>query len=290
MNEKHRGERARLVDRKFPIPKRSADRISCNSSAINTAIWCAWCRSAAQPNELNGYSMELCGGTHVRTTGDIGSFRIVSEAAIAAGIRRIEAIAGNAVGEWAREEAAASGGKFAALTRKKERLAPLPVFARQSPDEMAASIDERAVHLEKLEAEVRTWEKQEAKAKGAEVQKRATAIAKNLLETHGKECFLIAQVEGANGNLLQAVLDIVRGQFGGPVLLVGSSNDRVDLVAAVPAALTDKLQAGSLMQKIAPIVGGKGGGRPESARGAGFEMNKIPEALAQARALFESKI
>jgi len=60
-------------------------------------------------------------------------------------------------------------------------------------------------------------------------------------------------------------------------------------VAAVPAALTDKLQAGSLMQKIAPIVGGKGGGRPESARGAGFEMNKIPEALAQARALFESK-
>jgi len=241
------------------------------------------------PNELNGYSMELCGGTHVRTTGDIGSFRILSEGAIAAGIRRIEAIAGNAVGEWARKEAARQEEEFATLTRKKERLAPLPIFASKSPGEMAASIDERAVHLEKLEAEVRTWEKQEAKAEGAEVQKRATAIAKNLLETHGKECFLIAQVDGANGNLLQAVLDIVRGQFGGPVLLVGSSNDRVDLVAAVPAALTDKLQAGSLMQKIAPIVGGKGGGRPESARGAGFEMNKIPEALAQARALFESK-
>ena len=193
------------------------------------------------PNELNGYSMELCGGTHVRTTGDIGSFRILNEGAIAAGIRRIEAVAGNAVGEWARKEAARQEEKFVALTRKKEKLAPLPVFASQSPVEMAASIDERAVHLEKLEAEVRAWEKQEAKAEGAEVQKRATAIAKNLLETHGKEYFLVAQVDGANGNLLQAVLDIVRGQFGGPVLLVGSSNDRVDLVAAVPAALTEEI-------------------------------------------------
>ena len=154
---------------------------------------------------------------------------------------------------------------------------------------MAASIDARAAHLEKLEAEVHAWEKQEAKAEGAEVQKRAAAIAKSLLETHGEEEFIVAQVAGADGNLLQAVVDIVRGQFGGPVFLAGSTNGRVDLVAAVPAALTTKLQAGSLMQRIAPIVGGKGGGRPERARGAGYEVGKIPQALAQARALFESE-
>ena len=241
------------------------------------------------PNELNGYSMELCGGTHVRATGDIGSFRILSEGAIAAGIRRIEAVAGHAVSEWAQTEAACQEERFQALAKKKPELAPLPAFETTSASKMAASIDARAVHLEKLEAEVHAWEKQEAKAEGAEVQKRAAAIAKSLLETHGEEEFIVAQVAGADGNLLQAVVDIVRGQFGGPVFLAGSTNGRVDLVAAVPAALTTKLQAGSLMQRIAPIVGGKGGGRPERARGAGYEVGKIPQALAQARALFESE-
>jgi alanyl-tRNA synthetase len=242
-----------------------------------------------QPKELNGFSMELCGGTHVRSTRDIGSFRILSEGAIAAGIRRIEAVAGNAVGEWARVEAAHQEEKFQALARRKSGLAALPAFETTTATAMAASIDARTAHLEKLEAEVRAWEKQEAKAEGAELQKRATAIAKSLLETHGEEAFLVAQINGADGSLVQAVADIVRGKFGGPVFLVGSSDNRVNLVAAVPASLTTKFQAGSLIQKIAPIVGGKGGGRPESARGAGGETARIPEALAQARAFFESE-
>jgi alanyl-tRNA synthetase len=241
------------------------------------------------PDELNGYSMELCGGTHVLATGEIDHFRIVSEGAIAAGIRRIEAVAGNAVREWARGEYTTQEEKFQALRKKKSDLTSLPAFLAEDNAKMIASIEERAAQLEKLEAEVRAREKQEAKTEGAEVQKRATSIAKTLLETHGHETFLVAQINEADGNLLQAVANIVRGKFAGPVFLAASNHDRVDLVAAVPASLTMKFQAGSLMQKIAPIVGGKGGGRPESARGAGCETGKIPEALAQARALFESE-
>jgi alanyl-tRNA synthetase len=125
-----------------------------------------------QPNELNGYSMELCGGTHVRATGDIGSFRIVREEAIAAGIRRIEAVAGDAALEWARTETARQEERFQALTKKKSDLASLPALDTTGSAGMLASIDARAAHLERIEIEVRESEKTSAKAAAAEAQKR----------------------------------------------------------------------------------------------------------------------
>ena len=169
------------------------------------------------PNELNGYSMELCGGTHVRATGDIGSFRILSEGAIAAGIRRIEAIAGDAVGEWMQAEAARQEEKFHALTKKKTDLAALPAFA---PTNAAASIDARAAHLEKLEAEVRDWEKAQAKADEAGMHSRAATIANELAASDGAT-FRVARVPEADGKLLQAVADALKTRFDGPIFLAG---------------------------------------------------------------------
>jgi alanyl-tRNA synthetase len=106
-----------------------------------------------------------------------------------------------------------------------------------------------------------------------------------LAELNAGKDFTVAEVPDVDGKLLQAVVDALKSQFKGPVFLVGSRGGSVALVAYVPSALTTKFQANKLIQQIAPIVGGKGGGRPESAQGAGKDAGKISEALTKAREL-----
>jgi alanyl-tRNA synthetase len=238
------------------------------------------------PKALDGYSMELCGGTHVRATGDIGSFRIVREEAIAAGIRRIEAVAGDAARVWAAQEAAKQQEKFDTLARKKSGITALPVFEENAETEkMLEKIDMRAAHLEKLEAEVREFEKQGAKVADAELKSRAAQIANDLtVSLAGKE-FCVAEVPNGDAKLLQAIVDSLKTKFGGPIFLAGAKDGNVALIAAVPKALTSKFQANKLIQEIAPIVDGRGGGRPENAQGAGKDASKIEKALAEARKL-----
>jgi alanyl-tRNA synthetase len=238
------------------------------------------------PRSLNGYSMELCGGTHVRSTNEIGPFRIVKEEAIAAGIRRIEAVAGDAARNWACQEGARQQGKFEALARKKPDMALLPVFENDATTtEMLQQIDARAAHLEKVEAEVREWEKQSAKTAETELRSRAAQIANQLATSHAGKNFCVAEVQDGDGKLLQAVVDALKSKFKGPIFLVGSANGSVALVASVPKEMTSAFQANKLMQQIAPIVGGKGGGRPENAQGAGKDTGKIAEALTKTREL-----
>ncbi|MEO5720490.1 MAG: alanine--tRNA ligase-related protein, partial [Chthoniobacterales bacterium] len=232
---------------------------------------------------LNGYSMELCGGTHVRSTGDIGWFKIVSEGAIAAGIRRIEAVAGAAVLQWAESEAARQQSSFDLLSKKKPDIARLPDPATGDHSSAVLAIEARATHLKQLEAEVHDWEKRNAKAAEAEMRERAGTLANELAAAHAGASSLVLEVPEADGALLQQIADSLKAKLSGPIVLAGSTSGRVDLVACIPKELTSKLKANEIIQQIAPIVGGKGGGRPDSARGAGKDPAKIGDALTRAR-------
>jgi alanyl-tRNA synthetase len=241
------------------------------------------------PNELNGYSMELCGGTHVRATGAIGSFRILSESAIAAGVRRIEAVAGDAARDWAKEEAGRQQEEFGVLARRKNRIASLPAFANDAETNvMLEQIDARAAHLEKLQTEVHDWEKEHAKASEADRRKRAGILANELAAAHASEKFCAAEVPNADAKLLQAIVEALKPKFSGPIFLAGVADGRVALIASVPKDLTLKFQAHKLIQEVAPIVGGKGGGRPEGAQGAGSGVSKVDQALVRARSLLSN--
>jgi alanyl-tRNA synthetase len=238
------------------------------------------------PRALNGYSMELCGGTHVKATGEIGPFRIVKEEAIAAGIRRIEAVVGEAARAWAKHEAARQQEKFDALARRKPDIATLPVFETEAgAAQMLKQIDARAAHLERVDADVREWEKKTAKSAEAELKSRAAHIANELTQSHAGQNFCVSVVPDADGKLLQGVAEVLKTKINGPIFLVGTRDAQVALVAYVPKQLTAKFQANKLIQQIAPIVGGKGGGRPESAQGAGKDASKVGEAVARAREL-----
>src|SRR5882724_5083151 len=239
-----------------------------------------------EPKKLNGYSMELCGGTHVRSTSEIGAFRIVKEEAIAAGTRRIEAVAGDAAHVWAKEEAQRQEERFKTLSRKKADLAPLPVFTDTvQTDEMLKQIDARAAHLEKLDVDVREWEKKHAKQAEADMRSRASQIANDLALSKVGQKICVISVPDADAKLLQAIADALKQKFDGPIVLAGAKGGNVAIVAVVPKQLTSKFQANKIVQQIAPIVGGKGGGRPESAQGGGTDSSKIDNLLEEARRL-----
>jgi len=242
-----------------------------------------------EPAALNGYSMELCGGTHVRATGDIEWFHIVKEEAIAAGIRRIEAVAGSAIGDWARVEANKQQEKLEALRRKKPDIGDLPnCDSAAPPSEMLEQIQARAAYIEKIDAEVRDWEKGQAKAAEADLQSRAAGIANELAECCATHNSCVTEIPNADGKLLLAGADVLKTKFNGPIFLAGVANGRVALIANVPKELTAKVTANKLIQEAAAIVGGKGGGRPESAQGGGTDASKIGEALKRAKELLST--
>ncbi len=212
---------------------------------------------------LDGYSMELCGGTHTRSTGEIGLFRIVSEAAVAAGIRRIEAVAGLSAWEAGR--------------RDTDLIKALAVRVNSPIGELEKKIESLVAQQRELEKALRAAQQREAAGQAKELVARATTV-------NGFPA-IIANLGEADSDTLQTLIDTLRGQFKGVVVLGGYANGSAALLAGVSPDYTAKIQAGKIIQTIAPIIGGKGGGKPDFARGGGKEVAKIDEALQRARTL-----
>ena len=213
------------------------------------------------PGLLDGYSMELCAGTHARATGELGLFRILGEAAIAAGVRRIEAVAGL--------EASAHA------VHDGERLMEIAALLNSPVGEIEKKIDGLLAHHRELEKSLKA-------ARAREATSRAKEVLGGVVDVAGVP-LLTADLGAVGGDEVQAVADALKGVFDGVCVLAGSGGGAVSLVATVSPGRTTRAQAGKIIQAIAPLVGGKGGGKPDAARGGGKDTTKIGEALAKVR-------
>jgi alanyl-tRNA synthetase len=199
----------------------------------------------------------------VRATGEIGLFRIAAESAIAAGVRRIEALCGLAAYGRAAEEL--------------NLLRSLSAKVNCPPAELERKLDTLLARQKELEKQLK-----------AARQKQAVEVARGLAakaRTLGSTPAIVEDLGAADGDFLQGVADGLKGQFEGVVVLGGAANNAVTLLASVSPAFTRQAPAGKILQAIAPIVGGKGGGRPDNARGGGKDVAKLGEALRKAAEL-----
>lgn len=212
---------------------------------------------------LDGFSMELCGGTHVRATGELGMFRLLGEAAIAAGIRRAEALCGMAALEHSLADA--------------RRLARAARMLNAPASEIEKKIDALHTHQKMIEKSLHSALAREARA-------RALAIAP-AAEQIGEARGIFAAFDDTDGDGLQLIAGALKDSFDGVVFLAGNSGGRVHLLAQTPPALQSRFPAGKLVQAAAPHVAGKGGGKPDLARGGGSDPTGISAALESARAV-----
>jgi alanyl-tRNA synthetase len=216
-----------------------------------------------------GTSKELCGGTHVQRTGDIGLFKIVLEAGVAAGVRRVEAITGANALAWAQEQERTINEASHAL--------------KSTPAELTQRITQMQEHVKALE-------KQLDAAKGKLASSQGDELANQAIDIKGVK-FLAATLDGADSKALRETMDKLKDKLKSAVLLLASSEGgKVQLAAGVTADLTSKIKAGELVNAAALAVGGKGGGRPDFAMAGGTDVSKMAEALAAAKVFASSKL
>ncbi|CAA0091928.1 Alanine--tRNA ligase [BD1-7 clade bacterium] len=217
----------------------------------------------------DGFSVELCGGTHVGRTGDIGLLRILSESGVAAGVRRIEAVTGK--------------GALAHDHANEAQLQTVAGLLKAKPDMVVGKVEGLLASQKKLEKELQQLKAKLATASGGD-------LASNAKDVQGIKV-LAAKIEGADRKSLLASMDQLKNKLGSAVVLLATTDDKgIALVAGVTKDLISKVKAGDLMKDAAGKLGGKGGGRPDSAQGGGTDTAALPSVLEGVAEWVESQL
>jgi alanyl-tRNA synthetase len=211
---------------------------------------------------MGEFSMELCGGTHVSSTGDIGLFKILSESGIAAGIRRIEAVTGVCAIDL--------------MQKQYSELSNLAGLLKTEPANVTTRVAQLLEQHKQLEKELNKLKQQLASSKGND-------LLSNVFEINGVKV-LSAHLEGVESQALRAMMDDLKNQLGSAVIVLGvAEQDKVSLIAGVSKDLIGKVKAGELVNFVAQQVGGKGGGRPDMAQAGGSQPENLEAAIASVK-------
>jgi alanyl-tRNA synthetase len=218
---------------------------------------------------MGDFSTELCGGTHVKRTGDIGFFKIVSESGVAAGIRRIEAVTGEGALAWVQQQEA----------ELSEAAAVLKAPVSEVPAKLAQVLDN-----------VRALERELARLKSRLASSQGDDLASQAVQVKGAKV-LAATLDGADARTLREAMDKLKDRLKSAAIVLGAVNDgKVSLIAGVTSDLTGKVKAGELVNFVAQQVGGKGGGRPDMAQAGGTEPAKLSTALQSVKNWVEQRV
>lgn len=218
---------------------------------------------------MGPFSVELCGGTHVSRTGDIGLFKITSEAGIASGVRRIEAVTGEHALEVVQTQQATLSSLSALLKTDSQNVLDRVVSLQNQTKELEKALNSAKQKL--------------ASQQGAD-------MLSNAVEINGVKV-LIANLEGVEAKSLRSMMDDIKNRIGEGIVVLGVANDaKVNLIAGVTKNLTSKVKAGELVNFVASQVGGKGGGRPDMAQAGGDQPENLGQALDSVNAWLQDKL
>jgi alanyl-tRNA synthetase len=207
---------------------------------------------------IGDFSIELCGGTHVKRTGDIGLFKIVSESGIAAGVRRIEAVTGE--------------GAIAYINQQAETLSAIAALVKGDSNNVLDKVSGLVERAKGLEKEITQLNDKLASAAGA-------SLLDAVVDINGVK-LLVANVDGTESKALRGMVDELKNKLGSGIIVLGVANGaKVSLIAGVTKDLTGQFKAGELVNHMASQVGGKGGGRPDMAQAGGSEPENLSAAL-----------